>query len=277
MFDEIGRLYYHPLGWWGPYSWKRLSNQKYWDSRSRYSVEKTWDVASSPSMAGLNLCNESYHYEVYATGTAGQDKLGERFFSLAEDIRKKVWPGFWFIADGDENLGGRLDFTSFHYLNHGYAFRQYGTSSEGGFAKAGQKVTCYPPDSFFLNGAAEVPRKGAILPLPVPDWRHGSTACGDTECFWMTGVANGTGICKYVGDLAAVSPAYRMASGPGLAWIKTAVDAYRDMEHAITGGIYWQGFHAAATQDVTLCMPQQEVRYYACAPRSPTQPPRRRL
>ena len=63
-----------------------------------------------------------------------------------------------------------------------------------------------PPDGFFLNGAANVPRKGTLLHM-VPDWTYGSTACGSTEDFEFCGLRNGVPNSRYIGDRAAISGA----------------------------------------------------------------------
>jgi len=85
--------------------------------------------------------------------------MGERFFSVAQEIRNRVWPDFWFLSDGNESLGNRLKYTSCTTLT-----RRNGrpaTGREGLNADAHKDlrdVACYAPDSFFVSGAASPPR-----------------------------------------------------------------------------------------------------------------------
>jgi hypothetical protein len=263
LYDEIGYLIYPGPGVaLNEAAWKKLNNQHYWDDSCRAVIETVWDVGSHPCVAGWNMSNESYHYAPYLSGKEAQDKLGERIFEVVQAVRREIWPGFWFLADGDENLGGRLDFCSFHYLNHGgrtYDFRfrpQLGTGDP-----LAPGISHFPPDSFHLNGASEIPRLGSVLPMN-PDWAYGSSACGDTESFGKGGGVTAT--AKDIGDRAALSAACQWSEPRGVAWNKMALDAYRDME-AFTSGMYWESALGVFAPDVSFSLPQQAVRYYAGA------------
>ena len=261
MYDEIGVLFYcqQPAIIWSQ-SWKKLNNPVFWENARKQAIERVWEAGSHPSAIGWDISNESFHYAAYSTGKEGQLKHGELIASIAEAIRKEVWPDYWFFADGDENLGGLLDFCSFHYLNHGYWHR--GNQTMGvDISESPGGVSHYPPDGFYVNGASRIPVKGTILNW----WKYGSTACGDTETFDFEGDANGPAIGKYVGDNATVSTACQFYSPRGMAWAKMAMGGYRDMEAALTSGMYWQGILGVFAQDVAFDMPEQAVRYFSGA------------
>jgi hypothetical protein len=264
LYDEIGYLHYPAVDVaTNEGSWKKINNQTYWDDAKQSLVELIWTVGLHPCVVAWQLSNESYHYTPYFTGVQAQDKLGERIYSVIQHMRKEISPAIWCIADGDEDLGGRLDFCSFHYLNHGGSFYDFrktvmnNTAETAGIAEFAH----YPPDCFYLNGAAEIPRKGTRL-LMNPDWVYGANACGDTESFWMTGLANGAANAKYIGDRAVVSTACQYNDARGIFWTKLTLDAYRDME-AITSGMYFTGYLGLMAPDVNFSMPQQAVRYYS--------------
>ena len=257
LYDEIGYLHYPGVDVAGNEgSWKKINNEAYWDDCKESLVELIWTIGLHPCVVAWELSNESYHYTPYSTGVEAQDKLGARIYSVIEHMRKEIWPGIWCIADGDEDLGGRLDFCSFHYLNHHgfYDFRKTvmnNTAETAGIAE----ISHYPPDCFYLNGSAEIPRQGTVLHMN-PDWEYGSTACGDTESFWMTSGANGATIAKYIGDRAAVSTAWQYNDPRGIFWTKLTLDAYRDME-GITSGMYFTGYLGVMAPDVSFSMPQR--------------------
>ena len=197
----------------------------------------------------------------------GQTKLGERFFSVAQEIRKRVWPEFWFFSDGNGSLGNRLDFTSWHYINQSAWSYDYGYGS--GVNQEAHKglgdVASYAPDSFFLSGAASPPKGDAVVHCthPADDW-HPGMPCASTEEFWFTSQNNGPAIAKFVGDRAVISPAYQFWSGRGMWWGKLSIDGYRDMGASVLG-VYAHNFLGLAMQAVTFNMPQQEIRYYSGA------------
>jgi len=260
--DEIGVLNYSWVGIGWAQRWKKLNNKKFWDSLRDTAVELVWERGYHPSIVGWDISNESYHYAPYIAGGAGQEKHGELIYSIAEKIRDAFKSDFWFLADGDEDLGGRLDFCSFHYLNQNILYGWSANPSSLGYFPKG--VSHYPPDCFFLNKAARVPRKGTVLSMR-PDWVWGEKACGDTETFWLNGGRLGVFMCAYLGDRATVSPAYALQTARGMAWTKMSMDAYRDMRQAFIGGMYWRSFLGVGAQDVTFVMPEQEIRYYAGA------------
>jgi hypothetical protein len=220
-------------------------------------VESVWEVGSHPCIIGWDISNESFHYAGGFSGAEGQARHGELIASVAEAVRARFQSDFWFLADGDEDLGGRLDFCSFHYLNHGQLL--HGFMQQPGTFGYYDGVAHYPPDLFFLNGAANVPKPGTVLALR-PDWRFGSNACGDTETFWFGNTA--LGMCKYIGDAAAVATAGQFYDPRGMAWTKMAIEGYRDMEMVFFGGMYWKSFLGLVSRDVAFEMPEQEIRYY---------------
>ena len=128
--DEIGRFHY-PFASisWPAGEWDLLNNDRYWQRDREQGVEQVWLHGSRPSTIGFDLSNECYLYACYSVGREGQTKLGERFFSVAQEIRKRVWPGFWFFSDGNGSLGNRLDFTSWHYINQSAWSYDYGYGS----------------------------------------------------------------------------------------------------------------------------------------------------
>ncbi len=265
--DEVGRFHYLNVGEGSGQPWEKLRSDKFWKSAADTAIELQWEEGSRPGAILWNIWNESYHYAVYATGIEGRDLLAQRLYSVAKALRPVVTPDYWVMSDGDEELGGLLPFCSFHYLNHGggLAAGYWRNPSHGGYAglqPGKDSVTAYWPDSFYMTGAARPPKKGTIITGPTPDWAYGSTAAGDTETFWYTGIINGLGNCKYLGDTVALGTAARYTSR-GWAWEKTALDAYRDVEMAFIGGLYWHGFQNMIVQDVTFSMPQQEVRHFA--------------
>jgi hypothetical protein len=265
--DEVGRFYYISIGEGSGQPWDKLRNDNFWKSACDALVETTWENGSQPGAVVWDIWNESYHYQVYSTGIEGRDLLAKRIKQVIDALRERVWPDFWFISDGNEELGGLLDFNSVHYLNHGGGLTAgtWRNPEHGGYAALGRdRVTGYWPDSFYLSGAAVLPKPGTIVTGPTPDWKYGSTAWGDTETFWYTGGLNGVGNCKYIGDRVALGTTARMTPR-GWSWEKTAVDAYRDVEMALIGGLYWHGFQNVAVQDVTFSLPEQAVRYFGGA------------
>ena len=65
---------------------------------------------------GWDLSCETF-YTIYTAGKEGQEKDFELIYSAAQEMRKKIWPHYFCLADGDGSLGGRLDFASYHYWN----------------------------------------------------------------------------------------------------------------------------------------------------------------
>jgi hypothetical protein len=239
LYDEIG---YEVLNNNVPFDcgaqgWKRFNNRKFWDNWRHCALEAVWNISSHPCVVGVDLSCESYCYTQYIAGAEGQDKDGELIFSAVQEIRKKIWPDFWFLADSDVTLGGRLDFASFHYLTHYSLYDGFCQSPSGGFG-FDEGVSQYLPDGVFLNGAAAPPRQGMVLALR-PNWLWGSTACGDTEEFEFWGIHNGVPVSKFIGDRAAVSTAYQFYDPRGMAWTKMAIEGARDMEDALFSGLYW--------------------------------------
>ncbi|MCY3020268.1 MAG: hypothetical protein NTW87_14715, partial [Planctomycetota bacterium] len=263
--DEVGIFHYPPIcSSWPASEWPLLNNERYWQRDRDLAVETIWLYASRPSCVGWDISNECYHYACYAVGGEGQSKLGERFFSIAQEVRRRIWPAFWFLTDGNESLGNRLDFTSWHYMNHCVWPADY-NNFYGLNVAAFRGVTgtaCYPPDSFFLSGAANPPAPDAVIkPNCVPDtWKPGM-ACAATEEYWFTDQNNGPAIAKYIGDRAAVSTAWQFSTGRGMWWTKLSVEAYRDLGASVMG-VYALNFMGLTMQAVTFSVPQQEIRCY---------------
>ncbi len=175
-------------------------------------------------------------------------------------IRKELWPGVWCLADGDENIGGRLDFCSFHYINQCYRTMDFCNDPWSMNRGGGEEtVSHFSPDCFYLSGAAQLPRKGTRLHMN-PDWVYGTCACGDTESYGNAGEL--VGAAQDMGDRAALSSACQWAEERGLNWIRYSVEGYRDME-CMVGGSYWKSILGVVGQDVAFVMPQQAVRYYS--------------
>jgi hypothetical protein len=261
FLDEVGKFHYPFMGVGFMKTWVDLNDKHRWDIRRQMAIKTIWDIGSHPCVIGLAISNESYHYAQDSSGVKGQEKHGELIYSIAEAIRNKFNYPFWCIADGDEDLGGRLDFCSFHYANH-HNFHGYlnSATSFGYFFKNGHSH--YSPDCYFLNKAKEIPKTGTILKMR-PDWTYGSKPCGDTESFYTYGCSIKT--CKYIGDQATVSSACFYDSPRGIAWMKTAIDAYRDMEQAFVSGMYWKPALRIGVQSVSLAMPEREIRYFSGA------------
>ena len=260
LLDEIGTLHYKWVGLGWAQRWKKLRNEKFWESIRRNAVETVWEFGAHPCIVGWSISNESYHYAQFSSGGEGQEKHGELIYSIAQTLRDTFKAPLWCIADGDEDLGGRLDFCSFHYLNQMFGFNWYLRSDSHGYFTDGHSH--YPPDCFYLNEARQVPKHGTVLKMR-PDWKFGETACGDTETFWMSGKRNGVYMCAYLGDRAAISPGWQFGTGRGVAWTKISMDGYRDMEQAIVSGMYWLSHLGLGAQAVTFALPEQEVRYFA--------------
>jgi hypothetical protein len=258
-YDEIGYLLTFGFDVVGnEASWKKLNNQKYWDNATKQVLDIVWDWGSHPSCIGLDVSNESFHYAPYLSGTDAQDKEGERIYSVVQAIRKQLWPGVWCLADGDENIGGRLDFCSFHYLNQCYRTMDF-CNDPWSMNRGGGGVSHFSPDCFYLSGTGELPRNGTPLHMN-PDWAYGSSACGDTESYGNAGDL--IGAAKDMGDQAALSSACQWGDPRGLNWIRYSVEGYRDMQCWI-GGSYWKPILGVVGQDVAFVMPQQAVRYYS--------------
>ncbi len=260
LLDEIGKLHYKWVGLGWAQRWKKIRNTRFWDSIRKNAVESVWEFGSHPCIIGWGISNESYHYAQFISGGEGQKKHGELIHTIAQTIRDRFKYPIWCIADGDEDLGGRLDFTSFHYLNQSLSFNWYLRSDSQGYFTDGHSH--YPPDCFYLNKASQIPKHGTVLKMR-PDWKFGESACGDTETFWMSTKRNGVYMCAYLGDRAAISPGWQFGTGRGVAWSKMSMEGYRDMEQAIISGMYWQSSLGLGAQAVTFALPEQEIRYYA--------------
>jgi hypothetical protein len=258
LWSELG-IFSNPVV---PYisveSWEQLNNEKLWERGRRNAVEVLWSEGSRPGNIGWTVSNESYHYACYSVGPDGQAKGAQRYGEVVQEVRDKVWPDFWFISDGNESLAHRLNFTSWHYLNQGWGDRY----NLGAYGKPG--IAHYPPDSFFVSGAANPPLADVVVHgTGADDWKPGM-ACGGTEEFWFNSEKNGPAIAKYIGDRAAVSTAWQFGSGRGMWWGKLSVEAYRDMG-ASDICIYGVNFLTVVMQNVTFALPQQEIRYYSGA------------
>ncbi len=256
-WSELG-IFSNPLV---PYtsveSWEQLNNDKLWQRAGQNAVETLWSEGSRPGNIGWTISNESYHYSCYSVGSDGQTKGAQRYGEVIQEVRK-IWPDFWFISDGNESLGHRLDFTSWHYLNQGWGDRY----NLGAYGKPG--ISHYPPDGFFVSGAASAPRADVVVHgTGADDWKPGM-ACGATEEFWFTSEKNGPAIAKYIGDRGAVSSAWQFNTGRGMWWTKLSVEAYRDMG-ASDICTYPINFLNLVMQNVTFSLPQQEIRYYSGA------------
>ncbi len=259
LWDEIGLPYLFTVWNCASNTWPKLNNTGYWDSWRHFVLETVWDEGSRGGVVGWDISCESF-YTLYTSGKEGQEKCFEWLYSAAQDMRKKVWPYYFCMADGDGCLGGRLDYASYHYWNQ---YSCGGKPDEGGFTSEPDGIWSYPPDNFFLNGAAKIPVKGTVLHM-APDWVYGTTACGSTEDFEFFGPQNGVpGFSKYIGDRAAISGAATACDARGMAWTKMSIEGNRDMDQAIAGAVYWQSFYGNANQPVSFCMPPQEIRYYS--------------
>ena len=261
LWDEIGVPYMLPFDLGGDFFWATLNNDKYWNSYYHQSLETVWNEGSHPGVVGWDLCNETF-YTIYLSGKEGQVKCFDRIHAVAQEMRKKIWPFYFCVADGDGSLGGRLDFASYHYWD------QYsGTVNpeEGGFTYSVEGALRWSPDGFFINGAAKAPVKGTVLHM-TPDFIYGSMACGSTEDFEFFGHQNGVPMfSQYIGDRAAISGACTANDPRGMAWTKLSLDGNRDAEEAIAGAFYAQNFYGAANPLVSFCMPPREIRYYSGA------------
>ena len=261
LWDEIGLPYLYTVWNCAGKNWPMLNNKEHWDSWRHFVMETIWNEGSRGGVVGWDISCESF-YTLYATGKEGQEKDFDLLYSAAQEMRKNIWPYYFCMADGDGCLGGRLDYASYHYWNQ---YSQGGKPDEGGFTSEPDGIWNYPPDNFFLNGAAKVPVKGTVLHM-APDWVYGSSACGSTEDFEFFGLQNGVpGFSKYIGDRAAISGAATANDARGMAWTKMSIEGNRDMDQAIAGAVYWQSFYGNGNQPVSFCMPPQEIRYYSGA------------
>ncbi len=191
----------------------------------------------------------------------GQNKHGDLMAQRFKTIHEKIDPDLWVFADGDESLGGRINFCSFHYLNQGL-YGNWSRKDGNGINNPVNGCFHYAPDGFYINGAAREPRAGTVL-HQNPDWTYGSCACGESETFWFFGGNNGIFSARYLGDKAAVSTNYQFWTGRGMGWTEQSLDAYRDMDMTLICGLYWRNFLATGMQHVTFILPEQEVRYYS--------------
>ena len=183
--------------------------------------------------------------------------------STAQEIRKRIWPGFWFLSDGNGSLGNRLNFTDWHYMNQGWACDYWdGVAVNHEDVHKGFPTAFYAPDSFFVSGAASSPKADAVVhgTHPADDW-HPGMACAATEEFWFTDQNNGPAIAKFLGDKAAISSNLQFGTGRGMWWGKLSIEAYRDLGASVMG-VYAINFLTLAMQAVTFDMPEQEIRYY---------------
>ena len=266
--DETGIFHYpYITNTWPGAEWELLNNDRYWQRDREQAVEQIWLNGSHASCVGWDITNECYLYACYSVGGEGQSKFGQRLASVAQEVRKRIWPDFWFLSDGNGTLGHRIDFTSWHYMNQGWS-NGYGDGSRVNHDEAHKglrEVAFYAPDSFFVSGAASPPKANAVVhdTHPADDW-HPGMACASTEDFWFTDQNNGPAIAKFLGDRAAVSSNAQFYTGRGMWWGKLSIDAYRDVGASVMG-VYAHNFLGTAMQAVTFNMPQQEIRYYGGA------------
>jgi hypothetical protein len=263
LYDEIGKMAYPYLDGTGAMGWKWLNNNRVQESGRRVGVEMAWLTGWHPCVIGYDMANESFHYDPYVSGVEGQAKHGDLLAQIAKTVHDKVDPDLWIFSDGDESLGGRINFCSFHYLNQGMQ-GNWGRSDGNGINDPFHGCFHHSPDCFYINGAALEPKLGTML-FQNPDWKYGSCACGETETFWFFDGQDGIFPASYLGDKCAVSSNYQFYTARGMAWAKMSLDAYRDMDQTLIAGIYWRPFLATGVQHVTFIMPQQEVRYYSGA------------
>ena len=266
--DEVGVFHYpYVTSTWPGAEWELLNNDRYWRRDRQQGVEQVWLDGSRPSCVGWDITNECYLYACYSVGGEGQSKFGERLFSVAEEVRKRIWPDFWFLSDGNGNLGHRLNFTSWHYMNQGWSsgYDDGSRVNHEAAHKGLHEVAFYAPDSFFVSGAASPPKPDAVVhdTNPADDWRPGMP-CASTEDFWFTDQNNGAAIAKFIGDRAAVSSNLQFYTGRGMWWGKLSIDAYRDVGASVMG-VYAHNFLGLAMQAVAFDVPQQEIRYYSGA------------
>ena len=262
-FDEVGILTYDWAGLGNCTSWTKINNERWWNSIRNYAVEKIWEIGSHPAMVGMEVSNESFHYATCSSGVDGQNRIGALTASIAQAIQKKFWADYWCFADGDEDLGGRLNFCSFHYINTSSAAMNGLSQRPGETLGYLEGTSSYPPDGFFLNGAARAPTAGTHMPLR-PDWVYGTCACGDTEMIWYTDDILGPKLCKFIGDRSVLSTACQFYDPRGMSWTKLAMDGCRDMDMAYFAPIgFPRGFQNLCLEYVTFAMPAQEIRYYS--------------
>ena len=268
IIDELGVFHYPYLtNTWPGSEWELINNDRYWQRDRQSAVDIIWQHASHPSCIGWDVTNECYLYACYAVGGEGQSKFGEQLASTAEEIRKRIWPGFWVLSDGNGNLGGRLNFTSWHYMNQGWS-SGYGDGDRTlsrRQARNGMQVAFYAPDSYFINSAAKQPAAETIVrdTHPADNW-HPGMACASTEDFWFTDQNNGPAIAKFLGDKAALSTNLQFSTGRGMWWGKLSVEGYRDTGASVMG-VYALNFLGLVMQSVAFAMPEQQIRYYGGA------------
>lgn len=268
FIDELGVFHYPMLtNTWPGTEWELINNDRYWQRDRESAVEIIWQHASHPSCVGWDITNECYLYGCYAVGGEGQSKFGERLAGTAQEVRKRIWPGFWFLSDGNGNLGGRLNFTSWHYMNQGWS-GGYGDGDRTlsrRESRNGMQVAFYAPDSYFINSAAQEPQPNTIIrdTHPADNW-HPGIACASTEDFWFTDQNNGPAISKFLGDKAALSSNLQHYTGRGQWWGKLSVEGYRDAGASVMG-VYAINFIGLVMQAVTFDMPEQQIRYYGGA------------
>ena len=128
LWDEIGVPYLYTVYNCGDKTWKKLANKKYWDTWRHFVLETVWNEGSRAGVVGWDLSCESF-YTIYTAGKEGQEKDFELIYSPAQEMRQKIWPHYFCMADGDGSLGGRLDFASYHYWNQ---YRSAGNPTKAG-------------------------------------------------------------------------------------------------------------------------------------------------
>jgi hypothetical protein len=266
--DEVGVFHYpYITNTWPGAEWDLINNDRYWQRDRAGAVEMVWLHGSHPSCVGWDITNECYLYACYSVGGEGQAKYGQRLAATAAEVRRRIWPDFWFLSDGNGNLGHRLNFTSWHYMNQGWS-SDYSDGSRVNheqFHKGLREVAFYAPDSFFVSGAASPPQADAVVhdTHPADDW-HPGMACAATEEFWFTDQNNGPAIAKFLGDRAALSSNLQFNTGRGMWWGKLSIEGYRDAGASVMG-VYALNFLGLAMQAVSFDMPQQQIRYYSGA------------
>ncbi len=260
IWDEIGVPYLYTAWNCNVISWGSLNSRGLWETWRNYLLNTVWDNGSRGGVVGWDLSCETF-YVLYTAGKEGQEKDFELLYSGAKLIRDKTWPDWFCMGDGDGSYNGRLSLASYHYWNQ-YSFG--GKAGEGGFTYEPDGIMNYPPDTFFLNGAANVPRQKTLMHMS-PDWLYGSCACGSTEDFEFFGPQNGVPHSRFIGDRAAISGACTANEPRGMAWTKLSLEGDRDTDEAIAGCVYWNSFYTAVNPRVSFCMPQQEIRYYSGA------------
>ena len=176
-----------------------------------------------------------------------------------------IWPGFWFLSDGNGNLGRPvgLHLLALHEPGLVQRLRRRRPTVSRRQTQNGLQAAFYVPDSFFVNAAAQEPApKRTIVhdTHPADDW-HPGMACASTEELLVHRSEQRPRHRKVPRRPGGtISTNLQFNTGRGMWWGSSPSRVIATRRSVM--GVYALNFLGPAMQAVTFYMPEQQIRYY---------------